>query len=142
NSQSVVSGKDLEIEGALENTRHQLSRMVATNGDRVVAACDTTASANVIKLVAAAAEGAAYGYSSIARGWLPSGTTTGQLVDIGTTANVQALSGPSGVIVTAVNLSPTAPTITVSGAAIATTLGTHYVYIHNPNATATPNPEV
>ena len=142
NAQSVVSAKDLEIEGAIENTKHQITRMIVTNGDGIVAACDTTASATTIKLVAAAGEGAAYGYSALVRGWLPAGTTNGQLVDIGTTANVQALTGASAVTVQSVVLTPTAPTITISGAAIATTLGTHYVYIHNPNSTTASNPEV
>src|SRR5262245_49887058 len=38
NAQSVVSAKDLEIQGAVENTRHQISRMIVTNGDGIVAA--------------------------------------------------------------------------------------------------------
>lgn len=140
NLQAIVGAKDLEIQGAVENTKHQITRMMVTNGDGIVAACDTTASANVIKLVPAAGEGAAYGYSALVRGWLPSGPTTGQYVDIGTTADTDALA--TGVQVTGVSVSPTAPTITVSGAAIATTLGTHFVYIANPNSTTTANPEV
>src|SRR5262245_6651631 len=32
-AQSIVGAKDLEIEGAIENTKHQMSRMVVTNGD-------------------------------------------------------------------------------------------------------------
>src|SRR4051812_38519145 len=58
NAQAVVSAKDLEIDGAIENTKHQIARMVVTNGDGIVAAADPTASATTIKLVAAAAEGA------------------------------------------------------------------------------------
>jgi hypothetical protein len=57
--QSIVGGKDLEIEGAIENQKHQMSRMLVTGGDGVVAACDTTASSNTIKLVNAAGEGTA-----------------------------------------------------------------------------------
>jgi hypothetical protein len=140
NAQAVVSAKDLEIQGAVENTRHQISRQVVTDGSSVVAACDTTASATTIKLVAASAEGAAWGAAALARGWLPAGTSTGQYVDIGTTSDTDALA--TGVQVTGVNNSPSAPTITISGAAIATTLGTHFVYIANPNSTANANPEV
>ena len=33
NAQSIVAGKDLEIEGAIENTKHQMTRQVVTNGD-------------------------------------------------------------------------------------------------------------
>jgi hypothetical protein len=133
---AVVSAKDLEIEGAVENTKHQITRGVVTNGDGIVAACDTTASATTIKLVAAAGEGAAYGYSALVRGWLP----VTQYIDIGTTGDATQLA--AGVQVTAVNPSPTAPTITVSGSAIATTLGAHYVYIANPNSTTASNPEI
>jgi hypothetical protein len=140
NAASIVSAKDLEVEGAIENSRHQIQRMVATNGDGIVAALATTASANTLGLVAAANEGATYGAGALARGWLPAGTLTGQYVDIGTTADTDALA--SGVQVTAVNPSPTAPTITISGAAIAPTGGTHFVYIANPNSTTAPNPEV
>lgn len=140
NLQAIVGAKDLEIQGAVENTKHQITRMIVTNSDGIVAACDTTASANVIKLVAASAEGATYGYSALVRGWLPAGATTGQYVDIGTTADTDVLA--TGVQVTAVAVSPTAPTITVSGAPFATTLGTHFVYIANPNSTTASNPEV
>src|SRR5262245_9275043 len=38
NAQSVVSGKDLEIQQAVENARHQITRMIVTNGDGIVAA--------------------------------------------------------------------------------------------------------
>src|SRR3954470_12370382 len=57
---SAISAKDLEIEGAVENTRHQIQRMVATNGDGIVAACATTASSTTIGLTAAANEGTTY----------------------------------------------------------------------------------
>ena len=143
NQQSVVSAKDLEIEGALENTRHQISRMVATNGDGVVAALASGAAGTTLTLTAAAAEGATYGYSALARGWLPSGTLTGQYVDIGTIADTDALSTDS-TQVTAVNYAnPAAPTITVSATTTgAATAGQHFVFIRNPNSGATANPEV
>jgi hypothetical protein len=38
NAQAVVDAKDLEIQGAVENTRHQISRQIVTNGDGIVAA--------------------------------------------------------------------------------------------------------
>jgi len=134
--QSVVGGKDLEIEGAIENTKHQMTRMFVTNGDGIVAAADTTASATVIKLVNAAAEGAAYGYSALVRGWL----FPGMPVDVGTTADSDALG--TGVNISAVDYSnPAAPTVTLPSA-IATTLGTHFFYIPNPNSPTAPNPEL
>src|SRR3954464_7167513 len=63
-AQSVVGAKDLEIEGAIENTKHQMTRMVVTNGDGIVAALGTVASGTVLPLVNAASEGALYGYSA------------------------------------------------------------------------------
>lgn len=135
--QSVVGGKDLEIEGAIENTKHQMTRMFVTNGDGIVAAADTTASANVIKLVPSASEGASYGYSALVRGWL----FPNMPVDIGTTGDTDVLG--AGTNITAVDYSnPAAPTVTVGGAAIATTLGTHFFYIPNPNSGTAPNPEL
>jgi len=134
--QSVVGGKDLEIEGAIENTKHQMTRMFVTNGDGIVAAADTTASATVIKLVNAAPEGSSYGYSALVRGWL----FPGMPVDVGTTADSDALG--TGVNISAVDYSnPAAPTVTLPSA-IATTLGTHFFYIPNPNSPTAPNPEL
>jgi hypothetical protein len=135
-AQSIVGAKDLEIEGAIENTKHQMSREIVTNGDGIVAAFDTTASATTLKLVNAAGEGAAYGYSSLVRGWLFSNLP----IDIGTTADRDALTANNKI--TAVDWSnPAAPTVTVTTAA-ATTLGTHYAYIPNPNDATAPNPEL
>lgn len=146
--QSVVAGKDLEIKGAVENTRHQISRMIVTNGDGVVAACDTGTSSATVKLINAATEGASYGYSALMRGWLAAGFP----VQIGTTADVDALTsglgaGP-GVGQTAgrgwiqsVDKTASAPTITLQGA-IATTAGTHFCYVPNPNSATAANPEV
>lgn len=136
NVQSVIAAKDLEIEGAIENTRHNVVRELVTNGDGIVAACDTTSSSNTIKLVPAAGEGQYYGYSALVRGWL----FPGQTVDIGTTADTDALT--TAATITAVNMSETAPTITIDGSAIATTKGTHFVYIPNPNSTTAANPEI
>src|SRR5262245_32512904 len=135
NLQSIVGGKDLEIKGAVENTRHQISRMIVTNGDGIVAALATNASGTVLNLTAAAAEGATYGYSAIVRGWVQAGFP----VDIGTTADTDALA--TGVPILATSRVPSTPSITV-GSAIATTAGTHFLYIPNPNSATAPNPEV
>src|SRR3954463_1782943 len=105
-AQSIVGGKDLEIQGAVENQKHQMTRMIVTNGDGIVAALATTASNTVLGLVNAAGEGTAYGYSALVRGWL----FPGQPVDIGTTANAAALDADSPI--SAVDYSnPAAPTI-------------------------------
>jgi hypothetical protein len=137
-----VSAKDMEIQGAVENTRHQISRQIVTNGDGIVAAVGTGAAGTTIPLVAKAAEGALYGYSALRRGWLPSGVSTGQYVDIGTTADTDVLSTDLTQI-TGVTASPTAPTITLSATTLgASTSGTHFVYIRNPNSTSAANPEL
>ena len=142
NAQAVVSAKDMEIQGAVENTRHQISRQIVTNGDGIVAAVGTGSAGTTIPLVAKAAEGALYGYSALRRGWLPSGTLTGQYVDIGTTADTDALTTDLTQIVSYV-ASPTAPTITLSATTTgASTSGTHFVYIRNPNSTTAANPEI
>jgi hypothetical protein len=70
------------------------------------------------------------------RGWLFSNLP----IDIGTTADRDALTANNKI--TAVDWSnPAAPTVTVTTAA-ATTLGTHYAYIPNPNDATAPNPEL
>jgi hypothetical protein len=145
NAQSTVAGKVLEVQGAVENTRHQIARQIVTNGDGIVAAVGTAAAGTTIPLVAKAAEGALYGYSALRRGWLPSGSSLsggGQYVDIGTTADTDALSTDLTQIVS-YNPSPTAPTITLSVTTTgASTSGTHFVYIRNPNSTTASNPEL
>jgi hypothetical protein len=144
-AQAVVDAKDLEVQGAVENARHQISRQIVTNGDGIVAAVGTAAAGTTIPLVAKAAEGALYGYSALRRGWLPSGSSLsggGQYVDIGTTADTDALSSDLTQIVSYVP-SPTAPTITLSATTTgASTSGTHFVYIRNPNSTTAANPEL
>jgi hypothetical protein len=136
-AQSIVGAKDLEIEGSVENQKHQMTRMIVTNGDGIVAALATTASANTLGLVNSAAEGALYGYSALVRGWL----FPGQPVDIGTVGDTDVLTADANI--SAVNYSnPAAPTITIGGSAVATTQGTHFAYIPNPNSGSSPNPEL
>jgi hypothetical protein len=136
NAQSIVGGKDLEIEGAVENQRHQMTRQIVTNGDGIVAAFGTTASANTLNLLNAAGEGANYGYSALVRGWL----FPGQPVDIGTDRRLRR--APPALISAVDYSNPAAPTITIDGSAIATTAGTHFAYIPNPNSPTAANPEL
>jgi hypothetical protein len=134
-AQAIISAKDLEIQGAVENTRHQMTRMAVTNGDGIVAACATGGASTTVSLLPAASEGTAYGYSSLIRGWIGPQAT----VDIGTTADTDALVTASAI--TAVSLSATAPSITI-GSSISTTSGTHFVYIPNPNSATAANTEM
>jgi hypothetical protein len=134
-AQAIISAKDLEIQGAVENTRHQMTRMAVTNGDGIVAACATGGASTTVSLVPQASEGSLYGYSSLIRGWVGSQAT----VDIGTTADTDSLVTASAI--SAVSLSATAPSITI-GSSISTTQGTHFVYIPNPNSATAANAEM
>ena len=134
-AQTVISAKDLEIENGIENNKHQLERQLATNGDSIVAQCATKGSNAVIDLIGSPS-GSAYGYDALIRGTLG----VGSLVDIGTTADTDVLAGDQ--VVSAISFqTPSAPTITIP-TAVATTAGTHFVYISNPNSATAPNPEV
>ena len=135
-SQSIVSAKDLEIEGGLENTKHQMTRQMVTNGDGIVATCATGGASTTVSLTPAASEGnSLYGYSSLIRNWL----FPNQTVDIGTSADTDSLA--TAATISAVSLSPTSPSITI-GSSISTTSGTHFVYIPNPNSATAANPEL
>ncbi len=136
NAVAVAKAKDVEIEGAVENMRHQIVRQLVTNGDGIVAHLDSSGGSNVVaKLVPAASEGSAYGYSALVRKWLGVGAT----VDAGTTADTDALG--TGLTISAVSESATAPTVTLSSA-INATLGTHYLFVPNPNSATAANPEM
>jgi len=133
---SLISAKNIEIEGAIASLRTQETRQFVTNGDAKVAATGTSGGANVVvPLTAAASEGAAYGYQALKRKWL----TVGMKVDVGTTADTRVLA--DGSTISAIADSTTAPTITI-GAAIDATAGTHFVYISNPNSATAANPEL
>ena len=134
NLQAVISGKNLEVEGAIATVRNQGTRQLVTNGDGIVAACASGGASTTVNLLASASEGSAYGYSSLVRDWL----RPGAVVDIGTTADTDALA--TAATVTAVAESATAPTFT-TGTSVTTTAGTHFVYIANPNSATAANTE-
>ncbi len=133
---SVIKAKDLEIEQGIENTKHQMTRQFVTNGDGIVASCASGGASTTVQLTPQASEGnTSYGYSAIARNWI----FPGAVVDIGTTADTDALA--TGVTVTAVSGSATAPTFT-TGTSVTTIAGTHFVYIANPNSATLANTEM
>lgn len=134
-AQSVISAKDLEIEGGLENIRHQVVRQLMTNGDGIVAQCASGGASTTVQLTGSPS-GSAYGYDAIIRGWLG----VGSLVDIGTAGDTDALAGDQSV--SAVSFSnPASPTITIP-TSITTVAGTHFVFVANPNSATASNPEV
>lgn len=132
--QSIIEGQNFAVEGALTGLSRQCVRQLVTNGDSIVAQCATSGGSTVVPLVASPS-GTAYGYDAIQRNWLRPGT----IIDIGTTADTDALV--TGTTVTAVAESASAPTITI-GTSITTTAGTHFVYIANPNSPTAANPEL
>jgi hypothetical protein len=131
---SVIGGKNLEVEGALETIRRQSVRELVTNGDSIVAQCATGGASTTISLVASPS-GTAWGYDAIVRNWL----RPGALIDVGTTADTDALLTAG--TVTAVSEVAATPTITTA-TSISTTAGTHFVYIANPNSATAANPEL
>lgn len=132
-ARSIVAGKDLEMQGAIDDVSKQVSRQFARNGDGVLAELATGASNVIVPLLPPADGG--HGYDAIVRGHI----YPGMPVDIGTMTDTDALVTAS--TITAVNESPTAPSITI-GTAIAPTAGTHFVFWANPNSTTDANPEV
>jgi hypothetical protein len=130
---SVVVAKDLELQGAIADTRKQVMRQVVTNSDGILAACDTGGASTTIELLTDSAT--SYGYQAIVRGWLYPGLP----VDIGTTADTDNLV--AGSVITAVKESSTDPDITISDS-ISTVSGTDFVYVANPNSGTAANVEV
>lgn len=133
-AQSIISGKDLELKGAISDMRRQATRQLMTNGDGIVAQCDTSGGSTVVPLIASPS-GTAYGYDALVRNWLYPGC----IVDIGTTADTDTLV--TGSTISAFSDISTAPSITI-GTSITTTNGTHFVYLANPNSTTAASPEL
>ncbi len=133
-AQAVVGAKVLEVEGGIENVRHQMTRQLMTNGDGIVALCGTTSSSTTVVL-GASPSGTRYGYDALRRGWLG----VGSFIDIGTTSDTD--SQVTGATVSAISAVAATPTITI-GSAISTTADTHAVYIGNPNSATAANVEM
>lgn len=135
-AQSIMAAKDLEIEGGLENIRHQCVRQLMTAGDSVVAACDTGGPSTTVELLGSPS-GTAYGYDALVRGWFG----VGSVVDIGDyTSNSDSVVG--GATISAYDISdPANPSITIDSS-VSTTSGTDFVTVANPNSGTAVNPEI
>jgi hypothetical protein len=132
NVQSIIGAKDLELQGAIKDLAKQCSRQLAGNGDGLIAQCTTGGASTTVNLLPDASGG--YGAQALTRGHL----YVGMPVDIGTTADSDSLV--AGSVITAIDDTPTAPTITI-GSSITTT-SSHYVSIANPNSATATNPEM
>jgi hypothetical protein len=116
---AVASVVDTEVEGAISDTRKQITRQLFGDQTAKIAQCTTTSESKTVKLLSTG-----LGYQAIRNGWL----VPGQQIDIGT-ASEEAVVGDAREI-TAVSESESEPTITISGEKV-TTSSSHYVSIAN-----------
>jgi hypothetical protein len=128
NALAVAEVLDVEVDGALNDLRKQLTRTLFGNGDGIICGTRTKASNAVVDLELLD------GFNAIERGWLFGDAEDGARVDIGTAADEDALS--DNVTVIGVTEDAANPQITLS-AAIATTAGTHFVSWASARAGAT-----
>lgn len=111
---SVAEVVDMEVSGALDDLNRQLTRQLFMDGDGLIAQCGTTTAATTVVLNVAG------GFNALERGWL----AVGAVIDIGTAGDADAIAAAR--TITAVAESATAPTITISGAAV-TTSSSHFI---------------
>jgi hypothetical protein len=133
-TQAIMAGKDLEMKDSVDWMSRQASRQLVRNGDSILAECATSGGAVIVPLRPPTDGVNGHGHPAIVRGHIQEG----MLVDIGTTADTDALV--TGATISAIDDTITAPTITI-GTSITTTSGTHFVYVANPNSATLPNPE-
>lgn len=124
---AVAEVLDVEVDGALNDLRKQLTRTLFGNGDSIICGVRTKGANAVIDLELLD------GFNALERGWLFGDAEDGLPVDIGTTAN--EISLVNGEKILAVNESVTNPQITVTSA-VATTAGTHFVSLKDSRAGA------
>jgi len=129
---SAVAAKDLEIQGAISDLNKQAMRQLALDGSGILGGVRTANSTTVDLDLNTAST---WGQGAADRGWI----YPGLLVDIGTTADTDAIV--AGTEVLTVQASASDPQFTVAGAANVTA-GTHFVYVANPNSGTAANPEL
>lgn len=126
--QAAIRAIDLEVNGAILDLKKDLQRQIFLAGDGKIATCGTTSSSTTVNLSTAvtATTTVLNNNDAIQNGWLD----VGMYVDIGTlAAPTTVLDGTStGVTISAVSDSDTAPTITLSSGAISTTANTHFIF--------------
>jgi hypothetical protein len=125
---AVAEVLDVEVDGALNDLRKQLTRTLFGNGDGIICGV-RTGSGTVIDLELLD------GFNALERGWLFGDAEDGARVDVGSLASEAAVVDNQQVI--AVQEDATDPQITVSGAGGTTTAGTHFVSWANARAGTT-----
>lgn len=118
---AVASAMDIEVTGAIENTRHQVAAQAFGDGTGFLAQCGTTTADTVVVL----ATGDTW---ALDRGYLYPGLT----IDIGTTSDEDSIANDR--VITAVDYANN--TITISGANV-TTSSSHYISIANSRSGST-----
>jgi hypothetical protein len=131
NLQSVIASKDLEMQGAINDMKHQCSRQLVMDGTGRIAQCDDGGASTTVELLASG-----FGYDALVRGWLQ----PGMRVDVGTIADSDSLA--TGSLISAVNESSTDPDIVIADSITTVAATGHYVSIANPNSATTTNPEL
>lgn len=132
-ARSIISGKDLEMKGAVSNVSKQVSRQFARNGDSILAEAASGGASTTVLLVPPALGG--HGYDAIVRGHI----YPGMPVDVGTTADSDSLA--TGSTIVDVVEDAAAPAIIISDS-ITTVAGTHFISWANPNSITAVAPEV
>jgi len=123
-AQSVAEVIDTETTSIVDEVRKQKNRQLFGDQSGLIAKCGTTSTSTTVVL------DVTEGYAALVRDWLhPT-----QTVDIGTTSNPTSVA--SGVTITAVAESSSAPTITVSGSAVSTD-NTNYVSLSGSRSGST-----
>jgi hypothetical protein len=131
NLQSVIASKDLEMQGAIEDLKHNCSRQLVMDGTGRIAQCDDGGASTTVELLASG-----LGYDALVRGWLQ----PGMRVDIGTTADSDSLA--TGSLISAMKVDSADPDITIADSITTVAATGHWVSIANPNSATTTNPEL
>lgn len=117
---AAIEGKLLEVEGAVDDMRKDVTRQAFGNGDALIAQCTTTTASTTVNLLASG-----YGYEAIVRGFL----RPDQTIDITTPGATDSnVANGSAVQIQSVVESSSAPQIVINGAGVTTT-SSHYVKI-------------
>lgn len=142
---SVGDALEHMMSSGIQNMRNQVTRQFLTGHGRV-AAVDTDAGGDAIVKLATLAQigsanlaGEVSGADALAVGWL----APGDVVEIGTTADYDTIvdrgvaQAPAAIsVVSAVDDTASAPTVTLGAVVGATTLGTHFLSLANARGAA------
>lgn len=109
---AFINATKLEMEGLKSDCVRDMERQVTGTSNGVIATCGTTAATTVVQLLTSTPEQTLVNLYE------------GAVIDIGTVANPQAVAANREVT----DVDFTNLTITISGAAVSTTSGTHFIF--------------